>query len=723
MEKHHPLHEEVEAELGHDDEKRLAFFVSPVLPDDKIRTLSFPAEEVDELQDIEALGSRYNVKQIPYFEKHSSSTNIELFYDLWFVANLSTFTAVHEVTETTKLWSYVGFISILWFNWFLVGLFDVRFVTDSVFERLAHTVHLGVMVGFSVVASHFDPDEQIKETFQAMCKGSLGLSPTGRNTMMKSLTAFWFAALILMVSRLVLTIEYSTIIWHVRHFKEGKIPLAVVTGFHFIAALIYMGISFRFEDGKNSRVFVAWYVIAAVEVVLQLSVSHFSQVLSFNGTHLTERMTLLTLIILGEGVVGIAENVVTIVKNNGWTSATIGVLTAGVATIYIVFMIYFDWMVLHHRLTGLRQIAWSILHFPFHVLLLIFTEGATQFLQWWKLLEVTTFANDQFYNSITDLDSYNGGHPTQALVDSLNKTCEYIFSMYPPTYTITYEEVDRVLSNFSSVPDNYWYSNTHNQTTDDMIYENLRDLVTTMANSLYANFDIDPIEEMEDITDPTEAQYTAMEETQVRYILVFQYTFSAAGLCLILMTALYLLTKTRRSFWTPFNSARAALFFLIGLGLALLDLLSTDAARRQAFLHSPWLLPTLCLVFFLVLALTHVPRPPPLFFLRRGRGRKEGDGAYAHVAQGQPEEEEPQYNMYADGRATGARPAQIWGGSAYAAPYDGQGPDLGAMYPTYSPDQAYHNMYGQAGEHAGVESFGLKRQSSVKGGQGGERWG
>ena len=59
--------------------------------------------------------------------------------------------------------------SILWFNWFLVGCFDVRFVTDSIFERAARTMHLGVMVGFAIVATYFNPDEQTKGTFQAMC--------------------------------------------------------------------------------------------------------------------------------------------------------------------------------------------------------------------------------------------------------------------------------------------------------------------------------------------------------------------------------------------------------------------------------------------------------------------------------------------------------------------------------------------------------------------------
>lgn len=62
------------------------------------------------------------------------------------------------------------YFSILWFTWALVGLFDVRFVTDSVFERVARACHQGVMIGFAVVAPNFKPAEQNKKTFQAMCK-------------------------------------------------------------------------------------------------------------------------------------------------------------------------------------------------------------------------------------------------------------------------------------------------------------------------------------------------------------------------------------------------------------------------------------------------------------------------------------------------------------------------------------------------------------------------
>lgn len=104
-----------------------------------------------------------------------------------------------------------------------------------------------------------------------------------------------------MVSRLVLVGEYLTILWHIRNFKKGKIPLAIATGFHFLAAMIYLGISFRFQDGHNSQAYIAWYVVMLVEALIQLGLSLFSKVLSFKGTHLSERMTLFTMIILGEG--------------------------------------------------------------------------------------------------------------------------------------------------------------------------------------------------------------------------------------------------------------------------------------------------------------------------------------------------------------------------------------------------------------------------------------
>jgi hypothetical protein len=95
---------------------------------------------------------------LPQFVRHEESTNIELFYDLFFVANLTTFSNVHEVNSRKTLTSYMGFFCILWFTWCQTSLFDIRFVADSWLERIAKACHLGVMVGLAVVGPNYDTE-------------------------------------------------------------------------------------------------------------------------------------------------------------------------------------------------------------------------------------------------------------------------------------------------------------------------------------------------------------------------------------------------------------------------------------------------------------------------------------------------------------------------------------------------------------------------------------
>lgn len=101
-------------------------------------------------------GQTDTADELPQFIKHEESTNIELFYDLFFVANLTTFSNVHEVNSRKTLTSYMGFFCILWFTWCQTSLFDIRFVADSWTERMAKACHLGIMVGLAgLLPLHF----------------------------------------------------------------------------------------------------------------------------------------------------------------------------------------------------------------------------------------------------------------------------------------------------------------------------------------------------------------------------------------------------------------------------------------------------------------------------------------------------------------------------------------------------------------------------------------
>lgn len=133
------------------------------------------------------------------------------------------------------------------------------------------------MVGFAEIGTAFEPEAQIKSVFRAM-------------------------SYFLMFSRLALTLQYGLVAWQIRKYVVGRRPMLLTVAIHFIAAMVYLGISFRYETGKNSRVYIIWYVVGVTEMALHLGFSQMSEVLTFVGTHMGERLNLLTLIVLGEGM-------------------------------------------------------------------------------------------------------------------------------------------------------------------------------------------------------------------------------------------------------------------------------------------------------------------------------------------------------------------------------------------------------------------------------------
>ncbi len=161
--------------------KSLAFFASPA----KMRKLSNstdgtysgsqsedgfglgPGQQQQEGKPIARIDDGY-IDSPPEFHRREEATNMELLYDLFFVANLTTFSTIHEINDIDTLTSYIGFFCILWFTWCQVSSFDVRFVADSVWDRAAKAVHMGVMVAMATVGPNFDTHKQHAPSLKTM---------------------------------------------------------------------------------------------------------------------------------------------------------------------------------------------------------------------------------------------------------------------------------------------------------------------------------------------------------------------------------------------------------------------------------------------------------------------------------------------------------------------------------------------------------------------------
>jgi low temperature requirement protein LtrA len=90
-------------------------------------------------------------------------------------------------------------------------------------------------------------------------------------------------------------------------------------GLYALAAAAFgaMTPAFRNGDLTDRGVYVVWYVVMVLESIAVITISSKWRMLSFKKTHLMERMSLLTLIVIGEGAIGVTKSVSRIMGKYG----------------------------------------------------------------------------------------------------------------------------------------------------------------------------------------------------------------------------------------------------------------------------------------------------------------------------------------------------------------------------------------------------------------------
>ena len=201
--------------------------------------------------------TRQHDHDLPVFNEHHESSTIELFYDLFFVANLTTFTTNHEIVNqesqspahrvwfgrliTAALRNYIGFFTLLWFTWMQTTLYDVRFSSDSVFHRICKAISFGLLTAFAVCGALYDT------------------SDVSRNR-----NAFRALSMVLMLSRVVLAVQYGVVLWYVRKYGLTWTPLVLTIAILLFSAIGFLGTwwGFRLKDRSKECVepltYISW---------------------------------------------------------------------------------------------------------------------------------------------------------------------------------------------------------------------------------------------------------------------------------------------------------------------------------------------------------------------------------------------------------------------------------------------------------------------------------
>lgn len=304
---------------------------------------------------------------------------------------------------------------------------------------------------------------------------------------------------------------------------------------------------------------------------------------------------------------------------------TIGLITAGVATIYFVFLIYFDWLRSSFHLPPIRQLIWTALHLPFHLSLVLFMQAFTQYIIWSKVMNVINKLTSSYFSDGSDDPSTVADFTSAQIASYFKNETNYYFSLYPAKMPQTVQTVNLAIQNISSLPDSLWpqlakLAQTEDETTvsdsnqDPAITFLLsyNSILTSLINNLFQVFGIDLakdiIQPTQNITQNTGNVNAGMLQNKVttktwrRYRLVvstsislllcwcpsllvtakyssaanpslsqFAYGYIAAGCCLLLMAIMSVISRTTR--WKPWPIIRLIILIILALGTGLISLL------------------------------------------------------------------------------------------------------------------------------------------------------
>ena len=567
--------------------KRLPWFGTPVQSDDGVDEHHHHHD--DSSSETQSWEEKHGVEDgYPRLHKAHEAPVIQLFYDLFFVANLTTFTSVHEVNDRYTLKTYIGFFAMLWFAWLQSTLFDIRFGNDSVFERICKALQFGVMAGFAVVGPAYKAGWDIddKEATQA-------------------LRAFQTLSVIMMISRLVLVAQYAAVLVILRDWRKTILPLLLHVVLFTTSAAIFFGLFYSFLHATGDKAVIAWYVMISIEAGVALLMSAQWKFLSFRKTNVVERIGLITLIVIGEGIIGLCKAIQKVGNDQQFGADIVGMIVCAVVIVYCFWMIYFD-QAEHEHVGTLRQLTWIMLHFPFHVAVLFTSEGVAQLSMWRKLLS--------FWYSLADtltgiaVPTSNEAEALEKYVDAVkNATDTWMKPFNEGMQHLKLQQPDfpSIYSKIEGLADSDLFK-TDNAAWKKQIVGNTTDLYNQAAIFAAKTFNI---EEPEHLSYKVESEADALDLlVNHTFQTVFIYFFVAAGLALIFSACLYVFGKRFKSRREYLNLAFRC---LLGIVLALLALMAVSTNGQVNNLYtryavSPWMIPTVTIMYFFVVIVHHV---------------------------------------------------------------------------------------------------------------------
>ncbi|CAO3624563.1 unnamed protein product [Mucor hiemalis] len=260
--------------------------------------------------------------------EETAASWLELFYDLFFVATLTEFTHSHHIKDWDSLGLYAQWFVITWWAWCASSLYTARFDTDDVVHHIYKFVEMCALIGMAGSSEYF-------------------LNSSGY--------VYGYITL-----KAVLTIEYFVVfVVAILAKSKSRTALACYIGANLLSIALWASSLVILEQGVHR---VLWYLGVGSEILVNAVVRR-NKSLSWAASHLAERLGLLSLIVLGENLMGL----VTLVSAAGTNMIIVIPNFMAVLIIFGFFFMYFEDFNKEIFLHNKYHQIWVYLHFPLHL--------------------------------------------------------------------------------------------------------------------------------------------------------------------------------------------------------------------------------------------------------------------------------------------------------------------------------------------------------------------
>jgi hypothetical protein len=369
-------------------------------------------------------------------------------------------------------------------------------------------------------------------------------------------------------------------------------------------------------ESKNHRlVYLVWYVVATLEAIAVVTISCCWRMLSFKKTHLMERMSLLTIIVIGEGAIGVTKTVSRLMGKHGLDvegcfliMCIIVILVSQFASLLqlravqkeknyanrfnlqvFIWALYFDNFP-HGHYGTIRQQIWSLLHFPFQLAIVGVVEGSQQ-------LALARYTIKNAYKVERDLMDYCGVQQLDGakLRDKLLYLLNYFELDLKMETKIFFKEAQSTIFKIGNMtgicaPEKAAQYMDGNQMWPDEFVN----VTASISNGIYVGLGMKiPSKKLDD------GSIQPLDIAVKSWELVYMYYWACFCLLVLILICFLLLIRRHKVDLFDFTSIISR-FLVLGVGAALLALYA-DKTRLYGALSTPMLLPICVLLLFLIL--------------------------------------------------------------------------------------------------------------------------